>query len=86
MDQVIVYGLESVKIKAFKDYFKDAGIAHFQSSNLEKVGRFKPKKFIIEKDGKNISILFIRHPSAFFSWKKWSSVIRSEITVPGQIT
>lgn len=85
VDQVIVYGLESVKIKAFKDYFKDAGITHLQSSNLEKVGRFKPKKFIIEKDGRNISILFIRHPSAFFSWKKWSSVIRSEITVPGQI-
>lgn len=84
VDQVIVYGLEIVKIKAFKDYFKGAGIAPLQSSNLEKVGRSKPKKFIIEKDGKNISILFIRHPSAYFSWKKWSSVIRSEIVVPGQ--
>lgn len=85
VDQVIVYGLETVKIKAFKSYFKDVGIAPLKSSNLEKVGRSKPKKFIIEKDGKNLSILFIRHPSAYFSWKKWSSVIQSEIVVPDQV-
>jgi hypothetical protein len=85
VDQVIVYGLENLKIKAFKSYFKDIGIAPVQVSNLSKVGRSKPKKFIVEKGGKSISILFIRHPSAYFSWKKWSAVIHAEITVPSQI-
>lgn len=85
VDQVIVYGLEGIKIKAFKNYYKDVGAAPLQSSNLGKVGRSMPKKFVIEKDGKTVSILFIRHPSAYFGWKKWSNVIRSEIAVPGQI-
>lgn len=85
VDQVIVYGLEGVKIKAFNSYFKGVGITPVQSSNLEKVGRSRPKKFILEKDGKNIDILFIRHPSAYFGWKKWSAVIQSELAVPGQI-
>lgn len=85
VDQVIVYGLESVKIKAFKNYFKESGIVPFQPISIEKVGRSKPKKFIVEKDGKSINILFIRHPSAYFSWKKWSPVIRSEIAALGQV-
>lgn len=85
IDQVIVYGLESLKIKAFKNYFEEAAITPLQPIVLEKVGRSKPKKFTIEKDEKNINIIFIRHPSAYFSWKKWSSIIQSEIADLGQI-
>tara|TARA_Y100001951_G_scaffold104157_1_gene114963 strand:- start:542 stop:1240 length:699 start_codon:yes stop_codon:yes gene_type:complete len=86
IDQVIVYGLESPKIIAFNSYYKDIGILPVQTSNLCKVGRTKPKKYIIEKDGKDINILFIRHPSAFFSWRKWSTVIQSEMAVSGEIS
>lgn len=85
VDQVIVFGLESVKIKAFKNYFEEIGITLLHSISIEKVGRSRPKKFTIKKAGKSINIIFIRHPSAYFSWKKWSPVIKSEIAALGQI-
>lgn len=85
IDQVLVYGLEQKKIKALTQYCKQG------SNELSVVERAKlpqlisgcyPRRVVLEKNGKQITMLFIRHPSSFFTWQKWAPVIRSVIVVP----
>lgn len=85
VDQVLVYGLEQKKIKALTKYCNrsDNDLTIVERAKLpQRISRSHPRKIVLEKNGKQISMLFIRHPSAFFSWAKWAPVIRSSIVVP----
>ncbi len=85
VDYVIVYGLEGKKIDALRDLSKEVSIdCNFQRSG-QKIGRCHPLTAKLMMPDKTVNFLFIRHPSSYFSWKKWSSVIQNHlITIKGQ--
>mgnify|MGYP003625543558 CR=1 FL=1 len=82
IDQVIVYGLEQKKIKSLIEYSERNGLSLERAKLPEKVGRSFPRKIIIKRGAKEIKLLFIRHPSSYFSWKKWHPIITNEINFP----
>lgn len=75
--QCIVYGLEWKKIKALLDLLKSKDIEYKYTKMEDKVGRYRPK--IISIDSQNVKIIFIRHPSSFFSWQKWGQFLNTQI-------
>lgn len=83
IDQCIVYGLEWKKIKALLLILKprrECGDLTFERPPItQKIGNSSPCVITIETNGRHLKILFIRHPSSFFNWKKWGSVIATEI-------
>lgn len=84
-DQVVVYGLEQKKIKSLIKYCDENSLTIEHKNLPEKVGRSYPKKITITKGSRKIKLLFIRHPSSYFSWKKWSPIIKSEIIYPAMV-
>ncbi|WP_313620114.1 hypothetical protein [Achromobacter sp.] len=80
IDQGIVYGLESKKVDALVQAIKLRGAAYTQIRLPAKVGRTQPRLISISDDGRALKLLFIRHPSAFFSWRRWAPVIREHFS------
>ena len=86
IDQGIVYGLEGKKINALKEALKLRGASFQQSRGPVKVGRTRPRVIAISDNGRAIKLLFIRHPSAFFSWRRWAPVIREHFPSQFEVT
>lgn len=80
VDQAIIYGLESKKIDALAEAAKRRGSILQRSPMQTKVGRSRPKLITIRDGDRAMKLLFIRHPSAFFSWRKWAPVIREHLS------
>lgn len=79
-EQCICYGLEYRKIKALRDILKEQDVKYTYSKVDSKISRSNPKIIKIHLNNKpDVKILFIRHPSAYFSWKKWGAVINKEL-------
>lgn len=74
-DQVIVYGLEEKKITAFREYFGE----NMSIERTPKIGSNQPIIANLRISEKDIKLVFIRHPSAFFSWRKWGAFLNSEL-------
>lgn len=77
ISQCIVYGLEQSKINSLLD------IAATQNIKLEhkkqlKIGKIAPKVITITINNRRVTLLFIRHPSAFFSWRNWGNFLQNE--------
>jgi hypothetical protein len=77
VEQLLVYGVGSA----------GALLAAAQSKGLSchirkgpKVGRCTARLGLIDTGNVQIKLLFIRHPSEFFSWKRWGRVIRENLT------
>lgn len=85
VNEVIVYGLEQIKIKSLIEYSERNGLSLEREKLSEKIGRSHPRKITIKKAEKEIKLLFIRHPSSYFSWKKWSPILSREINYPQAI-
>lgn len=83
IDQGIVYGLEAKKVSALMEAIKLRGASFRQSTLPTKVGRTRPRLITIFDDDRELKLLFIRHPSAFFSWRQWALVIREHL--PSQV-
>ncbi|MHA7681578.1 hypothetical protein [Cupriavidus sp. PET2-C1] len=79
IDQAIVYGLEAKKVDALVEAIKLRGASFEQNRLPAKVGRTRPRLVTIADDGRALKLLFIRHPSAFFSWRQWAPVIREHL-------
>lgn len=77
IDQILVYGLEGQKIKALKHV---AGRRGLESGwkKFPPIGRSFPKVATLTLGQRKISILFIRHPSSFFPWRKWGRFLDGE--------
>jgi len=45
----------------------------------EKTNRSIPRIITFELNDNPIKILFIKHPSKYFSWDKWAKIISNEI-------
>ncbi|WP_043528228.1 hypothetical protein [Litchfieldella xinjiangensis] len=74
-DQVIVYGLETKKVKAFREHFGE----RVSIERVGKIGKYNPIIAQIRHAEKDMKLVFIRHPSSFFSWRKWGAFINSEL-------
>ncbi len=80
IDQGIVYGLEQKKLKAVNAVLKQyASSVKMQKLGTEKIGRSYPRKLSFCYQKRKIALLFIRHPSSFFSWSKWGKVLHNEL-------
>lgn len=77
IDQCLVYGLEKQKLIALNKVLNDQAITVAKRKTL-KIGRNTPRVMEIELDGRQVKILFVRHPSAFFSWRKWGAFLEQE--------
>lgn len=77
IDQCIVYGLEKEKIHSLIEVANNEKIIMQHKRSLA-VGRSRPSVVTLEIKDKKVKLVFIRHPSAFFSWKKWAVVLNSE--------
>jgi len=76
----LVYGLESKKYNALREVLKKDNINFKYIKLSTKVGQNYPRIIEFEIDGLTHKLLFIRHPSSFFSWKKWGIVINENIS------
>lgn len=79
IDQCIVYGLEYKKIKSFLETLNEHGIDHEHRKIKPGVGRNYPRVITFSLGKKPIKMLFIRHPSSYFSWNRWGVVLNKEI-------
>jgi hypothetical protein len=77
IDQCLVYGLEKQKIIALNEVLNDQAII-VAKRKTPKIGRNTPRVMEIELDSRLVKILFVRHPSAFFSWRKWAAFLEQE--------
>lgn len=81
IDQALVYGLEKQKIKAFKDVIQMQGI-ELLWKKYPPIGRNLPRVAVLTLGQRKISVIFIRHPSSFFSWRKWGKFLGGEKFLP----
>ncbi|MEN5158681.1 hypothetical protein [Achromobacter spanius] len=82
--QGIVYGLESKKVDALMQAIKLRRAAFTQP--LASEGRTNAAALDFDFDGgRALKLLFIRHPSTFFSWRKWAPVIRDHFPSQFQV-
>lgn len=79
-DQGLVYGLETKKLDALLEALKVRG-ASCEQRRLAKVGKSEPRLLSISDKGSALQLLFIRHPSSYFSWRQWGQVIRDHLPV-----
>ncbi len=81
VDQCLVYGLESTKLAALRQVCTESKYALTALPSLEKVGTSTPKAFTLSRGSYSVKLLFIRHPSAYFSWKGWARIIRTAMVL-----
>ena len=79
IDECLVYGLEAKKYKALIEVLENKNIDYIYIKLDTKVGRSFPR--IIKIKDSSHSILFMQHPSAYFSWKKWSKILEDHLTL-----
>lgn len=70
----IVYGNEKRKLDALLDVVPRSDVIH---KPLPRVGKFRPMTVSVNSAGRQLDLIFIRHPSAFFSWKEWGKCLRA---------
>lgn len=77
----IVYGLELRKIGALLDLLTQENV-EFRRKRLPEVGKNRPLLLSFQLNGNPMELLFIRHPSAFFTWEKWALTLRETDMLP----
>lgn len=82
IEQVIVYGLEKSKWASLAELLKASGIDYRREKSEIAVGKHVPKKIIMNNGSLDTTLVFIRHPSAFFSWRKWATYLQQELYLP----
>lgn len=81
VDQCLVYGLERSKLTALKAVCDESNYVLAATPRLDKVGRSTPRLFSLSLGSHIVRLLFIRHPSAYFSWKAWTQVIQATLSL-----
>jgi hypothetical protein len=78
-EQVLVYGVGSA------DALKDVAIEKGMDCRIRKlrpaINRCLPRVGTLDTGTAKLKLLFIRHPSAFFSWDLWTPVIREHLSL-----
>lgn len=78
VEQLLIYGVGSRG--ALREVALEKGLS-CRIREGSKVGRCTAHLGLIDTGNAQIRLLFIRHPSEFFSWKRWGHVIRENLTV-----
>ena len=78
VEQLLVYGVGSVN--ALQEVARSRGVS-YRIEKGQKVGRCAARRGLIDTGDSQIKLLFIRHPSEFFSWRRWGRVIRENLAV-----
>jgi hypothetical protein len=79
VEQCLVYGLEATKLQALKDVARNRNLLCEIGGVGEKIGRSRPQLAVVTTGDKPLKLLFVRHPSTFFSWRGWAPVIREHL-------
>ncbi|MCA8162055.1 hypothetical protein [Burkholderia cepacia] len=78
VEQLLVYSVGSVN--ALQEVARIKRVAcHIEKG--QKVGRCAARRGLIDTGDSQIKLLFIRHPSEFFSWRRWGRVIRENLAI-----
>lgn len=77
--QVLVYGVGSVP--ALKLEATSRGLDCRIRKLRPQLNRCYPRVGTLTLGGSDIQLLFIRHPSTFFSWEKWSAIIGAHLSL-----
>jgi len=78
VEQLLIYGVGSRG--ALRDAARSKGfVCHIKKG--PRVGRCDARLGLIDTGSAQIKLLFIRHPSEYFSWKRWGQVIRANLTL-----
>jgi hypothetical protein len=79
----IMSGTHDIKVNTFASVAKRKfGFTESKKDltlRSHKVGRYCARTMKFEVDGKTVRFFFIRHPSAFYSWRQWRNFLESEI-------
>jgi len=81
--QCLVYGLEDKKLQALKQTVDLRGGTCIIRQVPTKVGRFVPRVASVTDGDFTTELPLIRHPSAFFNWRRWGAVIHENLALPG---
>lgn len=81
--QCIVYGLETIKLKSLNEVCARRETSLQLEKLRNKVSRSYPRRVILPLSYGTLKMLFIRHPSQYFSWKNWGNILREEIQLQG---
>ncbi|CAG9183877.1 hypothetical protein CURE108131_19155 [Cupriavidus respiraculi] len=73
--QCLVYGLESPKRQALKYVAAQRQMTCAIQKVGPKIGSHQPRVARLTMGDRQLKLLFIRHPSAFFSWKRWAPIV-----------
>ncbi|AZR42997.1 hypothetical protein [Marinobacter salarius] len=82
--QCIVYGLEWRKVEALLSLLAPRDV-FIKKRTLSAIGHSRPLLLSILLSTGPLDLLFIRHPSAFFSWKKWGTAIKETGMTPIEV-
>ena len=85
IEQCIVYGLERNKIDSLIETLKAGQIFYNYRKLKVKIGKSYPRIVDIHLEDKQVKLIFIRHPSSYFSWEKWGGILRNEFQLPRQV-
>lgn len=75
--QCLVYGLEHSKLKALESAAEQSGHACV----LRDAGTLGARRATLQMGNAQLELLFIRHPSAFFSWRQWAPLVRDNLAL-----
>lgn len=80
----IVYGVEKMKIDSLLHLLKFPGSPYevIKQRWLPAIGCNRPLALSFLLEGIQVDLLFMRHPSSFFSWDKWGTVLREAGMMP----
>jgi len=84
IEQCIAYGLEAHKIEALRRAARARQVSCVVREIGPSIGRHRARMATIEGTGISVRVLFIRHPSAFFSWRAWGQLIREHVESLGE--
>lgn len=80
VNQMLVFGVSSAK--ALKEVCKNLGLNCTVKKTGPAISNCRPRIGVVQTASTSIRLVFIRHPSEFFSWERWSPVIRSNLSFP----
>jgi hypothetical protein len=68
-------------VDALKQVATDRGLICKIRRHGRRVGHCFPRLGIVDTGARQLKLLFVRHPSQFFSWENWSPVIRDNLSL-----
>ncbi len=79
VQQVLVYGVGSAD--ALKHVAKEQGFDLHMRTLRPVINKCLPRVATLDNGKDTLKLLFIRHPSAFFSWDLWTAVLREHLAL-----